>query len=274
MTIELGNRLAELRKQHGLSQEELADQLGVSRQAVSKWERGEASPDTDNLIELARIYGISLDELLGLSKKEKEDKDDDNINVHISSDEANVHFSGKGSIRDEDGNEVNFGSDGIHIKDEDGSEVHVSTKGVQIKDANGEHKHVNVIVKDKKQRINALVSLITTFGVVIAYILLGAIGGLWAQAWTLFLLIPIVPTLCEAIIYKNANIFAYPIFLAFIYLTLCAWVLPSFDLTMWHPLWVMFLTIPVYYGVCNFIKPKTSVKVIKPEVEIDGEDLD
>ena len=65
MTIELGNRLAELRKKHGLSQEELADQLGVSRQAVSKWERGEASPDTDNLIELARIYGISLDELLG-----------------------------------------------------------------------------------------------------------------------------------------------------------------------------------------------------------------
>ena len=51
MTIELANRLAELRKQKGLSQEELADRLQVSRQAISKWERGEASPDTDNLIE-------------------------------------------------------------------------------------------------------------------------------------------------------------------------------------------------------------------------------
>ena len=93
---------------------------------------------------------------------------------------------------------------------------------------------------------------------VIAYILLGSILGLWGQAWTLFLLIPIVPTLAEAIIFKNANIFAYPIFLAFVYLTLCAWILPAFDLNMWHPLWVMFLTVPVYYGVCNFIKPKVS----------------
>lgn len=71
MTIEFANRLAELRKNKGLSQEELADKLGVSRQAVSKWERGEASPDTDNLIELARIYDISLDELVGLSNNDK-----------------------------------------------------------------------------------------------------------------------------------------------------------------------------------------------------------
>lgn len=52
-----------------LSQEELASRIGVSRQAVSKWERAEASPDTDNLILLADIYGVSLDELL---KGEKE----------------------------------------------------------------------------------------------------------------------------------------------------------------------------------------------------------
>ena len=64
MNIETANKLVELRKKHGLSQEELADKLGVSRQAVSKWERSEASPDTDNLIELAKLYDISLDELL------------------------------------------------------------------------------------------------------------------------------------------------------------------------------------------------------------------
>ena len=64
MTIEIANRLAQLRREQGLSQEELASRLGVSRQAVSKWERAESSPDTGNLIALARLYDISLDALL------------------------------------------------------------------------------------------------------------------------------------------------------------------------------------------------------------------
>lgn len=64
MDIETANRLLQYRKKHNLSQEELANKIGVSRQAVSKWERAEASPDTDNLILLAEIYGVSLDELL------------------------------------------------------------------------------------------------------------------------------------------------------------------------------------------------------------------
>ena len=66
MTMECAARLAELRREKGLSQEELAEKLAVSRQAVSKWERGESSPDTDNLIALAQLYGVSLDVLLGL----------------------------------------------------------------------------------------------------------------------------------------------------------------------------------------------------------------
>ena len=64
MNIAIANRLVELRRAHGYSQEELAGKLGVSRQAVSKWERAESSPDTDNLIALARLYSISLDGLL------------------------------------------------------------------------------------------------------------------------------------------------------------------------------------------------------------------
>ena len=58
MTLETANRLYELRKKNGLSQEELASKLGLSRQAVSKWERAEASPDTDNLVELAKLYNV------------------------------------------------------------------------------------------------------------------------------------------------------------------------------------------------------------------------
>ncbi|MEG0853975.1 MAG: helix-turn-helix transcriptional regulator [Angelakisella sp.] len=64
MNIEIANRLVQYRKTRGMSQEELASALGISRQAVSKWERAEASPDTDNLISLAKLYGVSLDQLL------------------------------------------------------------------------------------------------------------------------------------------------------------------------------------------------------------------
>ena len=64
MTIELANRLCAYRKHHGLSQEELAEKLEISRQAVSCWERAETSPDTDNLILLSKIYSVTLDELL------------------------------------------------------------------------------------------------------------------------------------------------------------------------------------------------------------------
>lgn len=65
MNIQLADRLVTLRKENKLSQEALAEKLGLSRQAISKWERAEASPDTDNLIALAELYGISLDSLLG-----------------------------------------------------------------------------------------------------------------------------------------------------------------------------------------------------------------
>jgi transcriptional regulator with XRE-family HTH domain len=72
MNLEIANRLQELRKKNGYSQEELASKLGVSRQAVSKWERSESSPDTDNLICLAQLYGVSLDELLKTDKSIEE----------------------------------------------------------------------------------------------------------------------------------------------------------------------------------------------------------
>lgn len=78
MNIETANRLLQYRKKMNLSQEELAARIGVSRQAVSKWERAEASPDTDNLILLADIYGVSLDELLkGEKETESETQSED-----------------------------------------------------------------------------------------------------------------------------------------------------------------------------------------------------
>lgn len=62
--MQIADRLVALRKKNGISQEALADQLGVSRQAVSKWETGQTLPDTEKLIRLADLYQVSLDELL------------------------------------------------------------------------------------------------------------------------------------------------------------------------------------------------------------------
>ncbi|MCR5787116.1 MAG: helix-turn-helix domain-containing protein [Acholeplasmatales bacterium] len=85
MNIEIANRLVELRKKYGYSQEELAAKLGVSRQAVSKWERSESSPDTDNLIVLAKLYNVSLDSLLDTSEPIEETiervEETQNVNV-------------------------------------------------------------------------------------------------------------------------------------------------------------------------------------------------
>lgn len=61
----LGTIIQKKRAERGLSQEQLAEQVGVSRQAVSKWEVGDAIPDTDKLVPLARALGITVDELLG-----------------------------------------------------------------------------------------------------------------------------------------------------------------------------------------------------------------
>ena len=56
--------LYELRKEKNLTQSELAEKLGITNKAVSKWETGEAMPDTAQLLPLAEILGVSVDELL------------------------------------------------------------------------------------------------------------------------------------------------------------------------------------------------------------------
>lgn len=64
MDQDFGARLFRLRKEHGISQEELANIIGVSRQAVQKWESGASRPDMDNLTALSDYFGVSLDHLV------------------------------------------------------------------------------------------------------------------------------------------------------------------------------------------------------------------
>lgn len=62
--MKLGDKILSLRRQRSLSQEELADKLYVSRQAISRWEVGSALPDASNLLQLSRLFGVSADYLL------------------------------------------------------------------------------------------------------------------------------------------------------------------------------------------------------------------
>ncbi|HRR75381.1 MAG TPA: helix-turn-helix transcriptional regulator [Ruminococcus sp.] len=62
--MDFNNKLYELRKQKGLSQEELANRLNVSRQTISKWEVGDSTPDMEKLIAISDLFEISLDELV------------------------------------------------------------------------------------------------------------------------------------------------------------------------------------------------------------------
>lgn len=70
--MSLGNSLYNSRKKKGLSQEEVAEKLGVSRQTISKWETEETAPDIYQAKKLAKIYGLSLDELIDTDLDQKE----------------------------------------------------------------------------------------------------------------------------------------------------------------------------------------------------------
>lgn len=66
--VKLGQRLQELRKQNNYSQEKLAEIMKLSRTAVAHWERGMSAPSNDNLVELAELYHISIDDIMSESE--------------------------------------------------------------------------------------------------------------------------------------------------------------------------------------------------------------
>lgn len=68
--MELGKQIYELRKKANLSQEQLAEKVGVSRQTISKWELGETAPDIKQAQALSQVFSVSLDELTGNDTKE------------------------------------------------------------------------------------------------------------------------------------------------------------------------------------------------------------
>lgn len=81
--MKFGEKLQSLRKSRGMSQEQLASQVNVSRQAISKWELGESNPDIEYIIQISNIFNVTTDYLL---------KDEEEISTREISPQGNANF--------------------------------------------------------------------------------------------------------------------------------------------------------------------------------------
>ena len=277
MNIETANRLLQYRKDSGLSQEELAEKIGVSRQAVSKWERSEASPDTDNLIRLAEVYGVSLDELLRGNTNSKTSSESTEKETESPEPEAEqgdegteyvkydkVSFKNGIHVDSKNGDHVHISfKDGVNVYEKDGDKVHVSWDGVSVKE-NGKQRvytdeNGNIMVDEEikkahtKSRTHKAFEMFPFWAIAIAAFLAWGFSGLcfgWALSWIALFPIPLYYSLVDAIFKRDPSHFAFPV------LVVGAYILFGYFniLGGWQMGWIVFLTIPVYYLICNLIK--------------------
>lgn len=288
MDITTANRLYELRKQHGYSQDELAEMLNVSRQAVSKWERSESSPDTDNLIALAKLYGISLDNLLGYTPQASDACD----NKGETPDGKDYENDSDSTVSVEsDGDKVHIDEDGIYIEDKNGEKVtikggiakfvnkvvgsvHIDGKKASTSADEGAPEVTiaegNVVVSQKQKTariINDCVWGVSFLLATIAYLLIGFLCNLWHPGWILFFAPFVLGGISNTITHRNAS--EFPI----VFLALAAYLLMGFLANLWHPGWVIFILVPAYYIVVEPIK-KAVKSNHKIEVTLSNDNSD
>lgn len=264
MNIEIANRLVQLRKQNNLSQEELAARIGISRQAVSKWERAEASPDTDNLILLARLYNVSLDDLL-----RTEDSSEELIQEEAAGADASAEAPTGGQAPAEgetvpdsgkDNKHVSIGWSGIHVVDGE-EQVHVGWRGIHVDDGK-DRVHIGggrvcveedgIVITDEEWKKNRWLRFPFPVLAALVFFALGFGGGWWHPGWLVFLTIPLYYSLADVVSgRKSLRHFAYPV------LATLAFFLLGFLGNWWSWCWLVFLTIPLYYALF----PEDRVKV-------------
>lgn len=183
MNKKTAKKLESIRQEHGYSQEYIAEKLGITRQAVSKWESAESSPDTDHLIALAKLYQITIDELI----------------------------------------------DTKHIKEDD-----LSVKR--------ETYFEEAYWPKTKRTSSKAASFPFPVLVVAVYLFCGFVMDLWHPSWLIFLTIPIYYILVSVITNDKKALHAlFPILVA------AAYVMIGFFFNIWHPTWLLFFTIPLYY---------------------------
>ena len=267
MNIEVAERLVKLRKEKGLSQEELADKLGISRQAVSKWERAEASPDTDNLIMLARLYGVSLDYLLDTDASDEEIKE----NQKNEEEEESASTNEKNQDKDKE-SYVHIGPGGIHIKDSDDS-VDIDWTGIHINEGQKKRKKKVTFMKNESMTTKVMLPILYLLAF-ITFILLGYLLNYWHWAWVLFLIPDVIVSFVRCIEKKNPKHFNITFLSLFVFFFVCMGF-PGMDAQLWHPMWVVFLAIPIYHiAIKPFHMIRSTSIDINPSTIIDISDDD
>lgn len=289
MNLEIANRLVALRKENHLSQEALAEKLGISRQAVSKWERAEASPDTDNLIALAKLYHVSLDELLRIHEEDGSDSMDggdaeDNVpeggrgagiavygqipmqaeSIDSDASEGRTKYGYRkeagngtsGRTRKSDEDEVHIGLHGIHVKEHNGNEVHVGWNGIHVYDKNNEvHVDKHGIYVDGEEAEGHLFGHCgrnVEFPLwLLAFVIHIAIGACFGLWWTGWLIYLTVPVISTLI---RAVRCRNPYLFAYPVLAALVFLYIGLVYSIWHPTWVVFLTIPLYYSFLGYMR--------------------
>lgn len=260
MTYEFADRLIELRKDNGMSQEELAQRIGLSRQAVSKWERAESSPDIGNLVALAEIYGLTIDDIVkGTSTVPSEADEEAACEEAVVTGEAVEEVDDR-AVADEAAVAEEA------VQEADDADVHAGQPDVAGQAAQPD-KPTDDVSKmpppDPSQRVDwADAATWHAFG--------GAgtqapppghpFGGHRAApdsatqpfaapgsaAQSFAAPDPMAPAASKP--RKPAPLlFPYPVLCAFLYLVV------GFAFGLWHPCWIIFLTIPFYYWIANVV---------------------
>ena len=242
----LSENLFRLRKKRGLSQEEFAEHIHISRQAVSKWERGEAYPDTENLIEIAAFYGVTLDEL---------------VNAEIDADTREEEKASERACGSGPSWSITVGA----AEDSDASAN--ATLDTDTEDPKkGKKKHRIAVKGEIRFDWSDLPYPII---VTVAYLLLGFLTPHgWAIWWTLYVTVPVYYSLVQCIKRRRFCPFAYPVFIAFLYL------LVGMAFGIWHPTWIIFVTIPIYYSIASAIDRRLIAKYGKDPEDDEDDDFD
>ena len=202
----------------------------MNLETVSKWERAEASPDTDNLIALARLYHVSLDELLQIHEEESGESVQDVVWTDTRQGHDGWQTETNGTENGEAGTQ-----DGV----DDEEDVHIGFDGIRVIGDDAEN-HIFTCEKG--------VELPLCMIAIVIYIIIGCMYDVWHPGWLIFFLVPIISTFICAVRKRNANYFAYPVLVILIFL------FSGLVNHVWHPAWAVFLTIPLYYSLVGYIR--------------------